>query len=105
MLADDHALMREGLRILLEREGDITVIAQAEAGREAVEFVRTLVPNIVVMDIGMPLLNGIEATRQIVTSGAPTKVIVLSGRTEDEYFHQAIEAGAAGYLVKDTSLP
>lgn len=104
VLADDHMLVREGLKILLEREGDIKVVAQAKTGREAVELAKKFTPDVVVMDIGMPLLNGLEATRQIVKATPATKVIILSAHAEEEYIRQATVMGAAGYLVKDTTL-
>lgn len=104
VLADDHALVREGLRILLERDGDIKVAGMAETGREAVSLAKDLAPDVFVMDIGMPLLNGLEATRQIMKLAPATKVIILSAHADEEYVRKAAEAGAVGYLVKDTTL-
>lgn len=103
LLADDHTLVREGLRLVLESEKDIQVIAEAQNGREAVEIVKKLKPDVVVMDIAMPLLNGFEATRQIVKMFPKTKVLILSAYNDDEYVTRMIETGAAGYLIKQNS--
>ena len=103
LLADDHTVVREGLRVLLEAEGDIKVVAEAETGRQAVELTRELLPAVVVMDIAMPLLNGLEATRQILKALPATKVLILSAHGDDAYVEQVMELGAAGYLIKQTS--
>ena len=103
LLADDHTVVRQGLRALLEAEPDIEVVGEAETGRQAVQQTRKLLPEIVVMDIAMPLLNGLEATRQIVKEVPGAKVLVLSSYNDDEYVHQLTEAGAAGYLLKQTA--
>lgn len=103
LLAEDHAVVREGLRALLATEADIVVVAEAENGRQAVERCKALLPDVVVMDIAMPLLNGLEATRQILKALPETKILVLSAHGDDEYVEQVIELGALGYLVKQTS--
>jgi DNA-binding NarL/FixJ family response regulator len=103
LLADDHAIVREGLRVLLQAEGDIEVIGEAETGRQAVRLARQLLPAVVVMDIAMPLLNGLEAARQILAALPATKVLILSAHDDDAYVERVIEIGAAGYLIKQTS--
>jgi DNA-binding NarL/FixJ family response regulator len=102
LLADDHTILREGLRSLLAGAPDINVIGEAQTGREAVQLTRRLKPAVVIMDIAMPLLNGLEATRQIRSSDPETKVLVLSMHSDSEYVEKVLEAGAAGYLVKQT---
>jgi DNA-binding NarL/FixJ family response regulator len=103
LLAEDHTIVREGLRALLNTEADIEVIGEADNGRLAVELAKRLRPEVVVMDLAMPLLNGLEATRQIRKSVPATKVLILSAHSEDEYIAQVTLAGAAGYLIKQTS--
>ena len=103
LLAEDHTVVREGLRALLASESDIEVVGQAENGRRAMELTRQLRPAVVVIDIAMPLLNGLEATRQILKAFPATRVLVLSAHNDDEYVEQAIKLGAAGYLIKQTS--
>ena len=103
LLADDHTVVRQGLRALLVAEGDIEIVGEAENGREAVQMAKKLCPEVVVMDIAMPTLNGLEATRQITRAVPSTKVLVLSSYSNDEYVQQLTEAGAAGYLVKQTA--
>jgi DNA-binding NarL/FixJ family response regulator len=103
LLAEDHMIVREGLRVLLEAEGDIEVIGEAQTGRQAVQLSRKLRPDVVVMDIAMPLLNGLEATRQIVKAVPTTRVLILSAHSDDEYIRQVVMLGAAGYLIKQTS--
>lgn len=104
LLADDHTVVREGLRALLQAEGDMEIIAEAETGRKAVELARQLHPTVVVMDIAMPLLNGLEATRQIFKTAPGVKVLILSAYNDDEYIRQVVAVGASGYLLKQTSL-
>jgi DNA-binding NarL/FixJ family response regulator len=103
LLADDHGIMREGLRALLERLPDVTVVGEAESGTTAVEMATRFAPDVVIMDIGMPDLNGIEATRQILERNPATKVIALSMHSDGRYVSGMIRAGAAGYLVKDSA--
>src|SRR5438445_13897664 len=97
LLADDHTVVRQGLRALLQAEPDIEIVGEADTGRQAVQLARTLKPNVVVMDIAMPLLNGLEATRQIIKQTPSARVLILSSYSDDEYVHQLTEAGAAGY--------
>src|ERR1043166_3553032 len=99
LLVDDHTLMRHGLRALLQAESDIEIVAEAETGRQAVARAKALKPDVVVMDIAMPLLNGVEATRQIVKQIPSSRVLVLSTYSDEESTHHLTEAGAAGYLV------
>ncbi len=103
VLADDHTIVRQGLAKLLEAEPNLQVIGEAEDGREAVSKVAKLNPDIVIMDIAMPLLNGIEATRQIKKAAAQTKVIILSMHSHDRYISELIGLGASGYLLKDST--
>jgi len=103
LLADDHKIMREGLKALLEQRADVQVVAEAENGLEAVQLTQELKPDIVIMDIGMAGLNGIEATRQI-TAGVPgVKVIALSMHSEKRFVVEMLKAGASGYLLKDSA--
>ncbi|MDZ4403612.1 response regulator transcription factor [Prosthecobacter sp.] len=104
LLADDHAIVREGLRAFLNREDDIEVVGEAENGRRAVTLVGKLCPDVVVMDLSMPLLNGMEATRQVRQTSPSTKVLVLSAHSDDAYVEQVMAFGAAGYLNKQTSV-
>jgi len=103
LLAEDHMIVREGFRKLLESEEDIEVVGEAQTGRQAVELTRKLRPAVVVMDIAMPLLNGLEATRQIHKAFPATKVVILSAHSDDAYVEQAIAIGAVGFLLKQTS--
>jgi DNA-binding NarL/FixJ family response regulator len=103
LLADDHTVVRQGLRALLEAEPDIAIVGEAGTGRKAVQLAKALAPNIVVMDIAMPLLNGLEATRQIIRDVPSTRVLILSSYDDDEYVHELAEAGAAGYLLKQAA--
>ena len=103
LLAEDHKIVREGLRSLLEHEGDIEVVGEAGTGREAVQLTRKLLPAVVVMDIAMPLLNGLEATRQIRKDFPNTKIIILSAHGDEVYVEQVTTLGAAGFLLKQTS--
>ena len=102
-LADDHTIVRQGLAKLLEAESDLEVIGEAEDGREAVNKVQKSKPDIVIMDIAMPLLNGIEATRQIKKISPQTKIIILSMHSHDRYISELIGLGASGYLLKDST--
>lgn len=103
LLADDHQLVREGFRSMVKNERDIEVVGEAETGREAIALVKKLRPAVVVMDIAMPLLNGLEATRQIRKSFPDTKVIILSAHNDDAYVEKVMELGAAGFLLKQGS--
>ncbi|GLX50075.1 DNA-binding response regulator [Streptomyces hygroscopicus subsp. hygroscopicus] len=103
LVADDQMMVREGFSVLLNAMPDIEVVGEAVNGREAVEQVRRLAPDVVLMDIRMPELNGIEATREIVAADATAKVLVLTTFDLDEYVYQALRAGASGFLLKDAS--
>ncbi|MET8687352.1 response regulator transcription factor [Streptomyces sp. NPDC004732] len=106
LIADDQMMVREGFSVLLNAMPDIEVIGEAVNGREAVQRVRELAPDVVLMDIRMPELNGIEATREIIASEGDTdgcKVLVLTTFDLDEYVYQALRAGASGFLLKDAS--
>ena len=100
LLVDDHPIVRKGLRSLLDAEADIQAIGEAEDGKEAVEKVGRLRPQVVVMDITMPGLNGLEATRQIRERFSQVQVVVLTMHTAEEYIFQILRAGASGYVVK-----
>lgn len=102
-LADDHAVVREGLQALLTLQADLRVVGSAGDGREAVRQVTQLRPDIVVMDIAMPQLNGLEATQQIVAACPSTQVIILSMHAGNEQIQRALQAGARGYLLKDSA--
>ncbi|MFF9085948.1 response regulator [Streptomyces sp. NPDC014991] len=103
LIADDQMMVREGFSVLLNAMPDIEVVGEAVNGREAVDQVRRLAPDVVLMDIRMPELNGIEATREIVAADAAAKVLVLTTFDLDEYVYQALRAGASGFLLKDAS--
>jgi DNA-binding NarL/FixJ family response regulator len=103
LLVEDHEIVREGLVALLRIESDIKIIGQAENGRQAVTQVVALCPDIVVMDIAMPLLNGLEAARQILNETPGTKIILLSAHNDDAYVQNAIFIGVSGYLIKQTA--
>jgi len=103
LLVDDHAMLRKGLRVLIEREEDLCVIGEAGNGYEAIEQVRQLQPDIVVMDINMPELSGIEATKKILDGAPNTQVLALSIHSGQRYVEEMLEAGAAGYLVKQSA--
>ncbi len=103
LLADDHMLFRQGLRSLLASETDISVIGEAENGRQAVQMAKTLLPDVIIMDIAMPQLSGLEATRQVMRDNPAAKVVVLSSYGDEEYVHQLTDAGACGYLIKQTA--
>lgn len=103
LLAEDHTIVREGLLALLKLEKDIEVVGEAENGRRALELTRSLRPAVVVMDIAMPLLNGMEATRQILQTVPETKVLILSAHSDDAYVEMVMALGASGYLIKQTA--
>ena len=103
ILADDHTVLRDGLRFLLEAAGDIQIISMAANGQEAVEQATLHCPDVIVMDISMPIMSGIEATRHICKVCENTKVAILSMHHTTEYIQRALEAGAVGYLLKDSA--
>jgi DNA-binding NarL/FixJ family response regulator len=102
-MGDDHTVVRQGLRKIVEERADWEVVAEAGDGREAVKKVLELQPDIAILDIGMPLLNGIEATRQIVKRLPGVRVLILSMHSDEAYITQALQAGARGYLLKDSA--
>lgn len=104
ILVDDHQIVRHGLHTLLELEPDMKVVAEADNGRTALNLVQELAPDVVIMDISMPGLNGIEATRQIVSGSPRVKVIALSMHSDSSYVLNMLKAGASGYLLKDCAL-
>ena len=103
LMAEDHLIVREGFRGLLKGERDIEIVGEAETGRQAVQLAKKLHPAVVVMDIAMPQLNGLEAARQIMAALPATRIIMLSAHSDDAYVEQATAAGAVGYLIKQTS--
>ncbi len=103
LLAEDHAIVRQGLSALLNADGGFKLVGEARNGREAVELAARLRPGVILMDIAMPVLNGLEATRQILAANPAARVIVLSAHSDDEYVERMREAGVAGFLEKQTS--
>jgi DNA-binding NarL/FixJ family response regulator len=103
LLADDHAIVRQGLRAVLETATDIEIIGEAENGRQAVSETRRLQPDVVLLDLAMPLLNGIEAARQIAHEVPTARVLILSSYSDHEHLRRAVEVGVAGYLRKESS--
>ena len=103
LLAEDHMVVREGFRKMLELEDDLQVVGEAEDGRQAVAMVKKLRPAVVLMDIAMPRLNGLEATRQVLKAVPATKVLMLSAHSDDAYVKEATDSGAVGFLLKQTS--
>ena len=101
LLCDDQELVRAGFRLILDLEDDLEVVGEAEDGRECLRMVATLAPDVVLMDIRMPRMDGVEATRQLVRAGSPTRVLVLTTFDLDEYVYDAMRAGASGFLLKD----
>ena len=103
VLADDHTIIRSGLRLLLEQQADFKVVAEAEDGRQAVQLVSKHRPDVAILDIGMPQLNGIEATRQIVAQEAHPNVVILSMHSDESYVLRALKAGARAYILKNAA--
>ena len=103
LLADDHVIMRNGLRLVLERQGDFAVIGEASDGREVIVMAERLTPHVVIMDIAMPLLNGIEAAKRISGNHPEIAVLILSMHSDEAYILRALKAGARGYLLKDSA--
>jgi two-component system response regulator NreC len=103
LLADDHAILRDGIRALLNDETDLQVVGEADNGRQALEKAQSLRPDIVIMDIGMPLLSGLEATRQIRRDVPDARVLILTMHQNEEYLAQVMAAGASGYVLKDVA--
>ena len=103
LLVEDHTIVREGFRKMLELEADLEVVGEVQNGRLAVALVNKIHPDVVLMDIAMPRLNGLEATRQILKEAPATKVLILSAHSDDAYVASAIECGAVGFLLKQTS--
>jgi two-component system response regulator NreC len=101
MIADDHGVVRKGVRFLLQQERDIDIVGEAEDGREAVRLAREKTPNVVIIDIAMPHLNGIEAAAQITKVSPSTNIVMLSMYSDEEFLIRALSAGAKGYLLKD----
>jgi two-component system, NarL family, response regulator NreC len=101
LIADDHKIVRDGLRILIDKQKDLEVIGEAQNGREAVQFTKKLLPDVVLMDVSMPDMNGIEATRQITREFRRVKIIALSMHSDRRFVKDMLEAGASGYLLKD----
>jgi two-component system response regulator NreC len=103
LIADDHGIVRTGLKLLLERVPDMEVVGEASDGREAVRLAKELRPDIIVMDIGMPLLNGLDAAGQIIRENEGIGIIILSMYADESYIVRALDAGARGYLLKDNA--
>lgn len=103
LLADDHQLMRSGVRLMLAQEADLAIVGEAGDGREAVALAKSLKPEVVVMDIGMPNLNGIEAARQMTQENPQLAIVMVSMHSDESYVLRALKAGARGYLLKDSA--
>lgn len=101
VLADDHNIIRDGLKSMLEKQSNLEVVAEADNGRNAVDIVRQTVPDVVVMDVGMPELNGIDATRQILSESPKTKILALSMHSDKQFVLTMLKSGASGYLLKN----
>jgi two-component system, NarL family, response regulator NreC len=102
LLADDHTIVRDGLRALVEKQPDMAIVAEAEDGRDSVRLADEHTPDVVIMDIAMPNMNGIEATRRILASNPRTAVVILSMHQDESYVLRSLKAGAKGYLLKDS---
>jgi DNA-binding NarL/FixJ family response regulator len=103
LLADDHKIVRDGLRALIEKEDNMEIVAEASDGRTTVKKAKELMPNLIIIDIAMPDLNGIEAARQIIAEAPTAKIIALSMHSDSRFVMKMLEAGAAGYLLKDSA--
>jgi two-component system, NarL family, response regulator NreC len=103
LLADDHTVVRSGLRALLERQNNFEIVGEAQNGRETVSLCASLQPDVVVMDVGMPLLNGIEATKALLKQSPSTRVVILSMHSDESYVMRSLQAGARAYLLKDSA--
>jgi DNA-binding NarL/FixJ family response regulator len=103
LLAEDHAIVRQGLSALLNTDGHFKMVGEAQTGREAVEMAQALQPDVIVMDIAMPILNGLEATRQIIANNPAARILILSAHRDDEYVERMSQVGAMGFLEKQTS--
>lgn len=103
VIADDHTIMRNGLRLMLERQSDFTVVGEASDGREAIALTDNLAPDVVILDIAMPSLNGIEAASRITSTHSRTAILILSMHSDESYVLRALKAGARGYLLKDSA--
>ena len=103
LLADDHTVVRSGLRALLERQNNFEIVGEAQNGRETVSLCASLQPDVVVMDVGMPLLNGIEATKALLKQSPSTGVVMLSMHSDESYVMRSLQAGARAYLLKDSA--
>jgi DNA-binding NarL/FixJ family response regulator len=101
LLVDDQALVRSGFRLILETRDDLDVVGEAEDGREVVDLARRLRPDVILMDVRMPDVDGVEATRRLAAAGSPARVLILTTFDLDEYVYEAIRAGASGFLLKD----
>jgi DNA-binding NarL/FixJ family response regulator len=102
-VCDDQALVRDGFRMILDAEDDIDVVGEAAEGREAVELTKRLLPHVILMDVRMPGMNGIDATRRVLQSGVESRVLILTTFDVDEYVFEALRAGASGFLLKDVT--
>ena len=105
LLCDDQALVRSGFRLILEAREDIEVVGEAEDGDEAIELARQVDPDVILMDVRMPNVDGVEATRRLVTGGSRARILILTTFDLDEYVYEAIRAGASGFLLKDVQPP
>src|SRR4051812_34824151 len=103
LLAEDHTIVRQGLCAVLNADGAFLIVAEAHSGREAVDLAQTLRPDVILMDIAMPVLNGLEATRQILAANPAAKVVILSAHSDDAYIERMNAAGVKGFLEKQTS--